>query len=145
MRRFKALMMVAALGVALSVVHAEEKQAPDATLKLEAGSIAAGIGISWGKGTLTFQGKDYPVDVKGLSVGDVGATSIDASGKVYHLKSIKDFNGNYAAVGAGATVAGGGSASVMKNQAGVTIEMVATTQGLKFALGGAGVDMKIKE
>ncbi len=145
MRRFMGLMAVAALGVALSVAHAEEKKAPDATLKLEGGSIAAGIGLSWGKGTLSFKGKDYPVDVKGLSVGDVGATTIEASGKVYNLKNIADFNGNYTAVAAGATVAGGGSVSIMKNQAGVTVEMVATTQGIKFALGGAGVDMKIKE
>lgn len=144
MRRVMAFMAVAALGLALGVAQAEEKKV-DATLKLEGGSIAAGIGLSWGKGTLTYQGKDYPVDVKGLSVGDVGVTSIEASGKVYGLKSIGDFNGNYTAVAAGATVAGGGGISVMRNQAGVTVELVSTTQGIKFALGGAGVDMKIKE
>jgi hypothetical protein len=144
MRRVMAFMAVAALGLALGVAQAEEKKV-DATLKLEGGSIAAGIGLSWGKGTLTYKGKDYPVDVKGLSVGAVGATSIEASGKVYDLKSIGDFNGNYTAVGAGATVAGGGGVSVMRNQAGVTVELVSTTQGLKIGLGGAGVDMKIKE
>ena len=97
------------------------------------------------KGTLTYKGKDYPVDVKGLSVGDVGITKIEASGKVYNLKSIDDFNGNYTAVGAGAAVAGGGSVSSMRNQAGVVIDLVATTQGVKIALGGAGVDLKIKK
>jgi hypothetical protein len=34
---------------------------PDATLRLSGGSFAAGIGFSWGKGTLTYKGKDYPV------------------------------------------------------------------------------------
>ncbi len=144
MRRVMAFMAVAALGLALGVAQAEEKKV-DATLKLEGGSIAAGIGLSWGKGTLTYQGKDYPVDVKGLTVGDVGVTSIEAAGKVYGLKSIGDFNGNYTGVGAGATVAGGGAVSVMRNQAGVTVELVSTTQGLKLALGGGGVDMKNKE
>ncbi len=33
----------------------------------------------------------------------------------------------------------------MKNQNGVTVELVTTTQGVKLALGGAGVDMKIKQ
>ena len=29
---------------------------PDATLHLHSGSVAAGVGISWGKGTLTYKG-----------------------------------------------------------------------------------------
>jgi hypothetical protein len=143
MRRISALMAVAALGLALSVAQAEET--PDATLKLSGGSVAAGIGFSWGGGTLTYKGKDYPVSVKGLSVGDVGATKIEASGSVYNLKKLEDFDGNYTAAAAGATVAGGASASTMKNQNGVKINLVSTTQGLKFALAAGGVDMKISE
>jgi hypothetical protein len=143
MRRILGLLTIAALTVGLTAGFAEDK-APDATLKLSGGSIAAGIGLSWGGGTLTYKGKDYPIDVKGLSIGDVGITKIEASGKVYNLKSIDDFNGNYTALAAGATVAGGGSVTAMKNQNGVTVELVATTQGVKFALGGGGVDMKIK-
>jgi hypothetical protein len=62
--------------------------------------------------------------VKGLSVGDVGITSADASGSVYHLAKLSDFDGNYTAAGAGATVAGGASADIMKNQNGVEIRLV---------------------
>jgi len=138
------LMTVAALGLILQVARAEEKT-PDATLRLHEGSVAAGIGFSWGGGTLTYKGKDYPVDVKGLSVGDVGITKIEATGKVYNLKSIGDFDGNYTGVAAGATAAGGGSVSTMRNQAGVTIDVIATTQGVKVVLGGGGVDLKIKK
>ena len=138
------LATIAALGLCLTVARAEEKE-PDGTLRLSGGSVAAGIGVSWGSGTLSYKGKDYPIDVKGLTVGDVGVTKIEASGKVYNLKSIDDFDGNYAAVGAGLTAAGGGGAAAMKNQNGVTVELVATTQGVKFALGGGGVDMKVKK
>jgi hypothetical protein len=142
MKKIIGLVMVAALGVALNAALAEDKT-PDATLKLSAGSVAAGIGVSWGSGTLTYKGKDYPIDVKGLSVGDVGITKIEASGKVYNLKNLGDFDGNYTGVAAGATVAGGGSISAMRNQNGVSVEVVATTQGVKFALGAGGVDMKV--
>ena len=145
MRRMMGLVTVAALGLALTAAQAEEKKTPDATIALHAGSIAAGIGISWGSGTLTYKGKEYPIDVKGLSVGDVGATSIEASGKVYGLKNLNDFNGNYTTVAAGVPAAGGGGVAAMKNQNGVTVEVVATTQGVKFMLGGGGVDMKIKQ
>ena len=142
MKRLIGLMTVVVLGLGLTLVHADEK-APDATLKLSAGSVAVGVGFSWGSGTLTYKGKDYPISVKGLSVGDVGATKVEASGSVYNLKKLEDFNGNYTAVGAGATIAGGGSATAMRNQNGVSVNLVATTQGLKFALGAAGVDMQI--
>jgi envelope integrity protein A len=143
MRSISALMAVAALGLALSVAQAAE-ETPDATLKLSGGSVAVGVGYSWGGGTLTYKGKDYPITVKGLSVGDVGASQVEASGSVYNLKSLKDFDGNYTAATAGATVAGGASASTMKNQNGVTINLVATTQGLKFTFAASGVDLKIK-
>jgi hypothetical protein len=144
MKRIMGFVAVAALTVGLTAAYAEDK-APDATLKLSAGSFAAGVGISWGGGTLTYQGKDYPIDVKGLSVGDVGASKIEGSGKVYNLKSIDDFNGNYTAVAAGATVAGGGSVTTMRNQNGVTVDLVSTTQGVKFTLGAGGVGMTIKK
>ena len=143
MKRILGLMTVAVLGLGLTVARAEDK-APDATLKLSAGSVAAGIGVSWGSGTLTYKGKDYPISVAGLSVGDVGITKIEASGKVYNLKNLDDFNGNYTAGSVGAAVGGGASITGMKNQNGVSVQLVSTTQGVKFVLGGGGVDMKIK-
>jgi hypothetical protein len=143
MKRILGLMAVAALALAPTVASAKGK-APSATIKLSAGSVAAGIGISWGSGTLTYKGKDYPISVTGLSVGDVGITKVEASGKVYNLNKLDDFNGNYTAGTVGATVAGGGSVTAMKNQNGVSVELVATSQGVKFTLGGGGVDMKIK-
>ena len=136
--------MIALFGLGTSIAIAAEEKTPDATLKLSAGSVAAGIGFSWGSGTLTYKGKDHEVSVKVLSVGDFGVTKAEASGKVYGLKDLKDFDGNYTGVGAGATVAGGGSVITMRNQNGVTIDLVTTTQGLKVSLGGGGVDLKLK-
>jgi len=144
MRRMMGFMAVAALGLALTAAEAKSRT-PNATLRLTGGSVAAGVGVDWGRGTLTYQGKTYPVAVKGLSVGDVGVTSIEASGKVFNLKKLSDFDGNYTAVGAGLTAAGGAGVAAMKNQNGVTVELVSTTRGVDIALGGAGVDMKINK
>lgn len=145
MKKLGALLTMALLGTTLTVALAAEEKAPDATLKLSGGSVAAGIGISWGGGTLTYKGKEHAVDVKGLSVGDVGVTKIEASGKVYGLKDLADFDGNYTAVGAGATAAGGGSVVAMRNQHGVEVTLTSTTQGVKIAIGGGGVEMKLKK
>jgi len=138
-----AVTMVAVLAL-VGAVRAEDEK-PDATIQLKAGSVAAGVGVSWGNGTLTYKGKSHPISVNGLSVGDVGMTKISATGKVYNLKKLDEFDGNYTAVGGGATVAGGASAVTAQNQNGVKVTLISTTQGVKFTLGAAGIEMKIKK
>jgi hypothetical protein len=116
---------------------------PDGTVKLTGKSIAAGVGVSWGSGVLTYKGKEYPFSVSGISAGDIGFSSAELSGEVLNLKNIEDFNGNYASLGAGITVAGGAEAATMKNQNGVVLNLVATTQGLKFKLGVDGIKIEL--
>jgi len=118
---------------------------PDATISISSGSVALGIGWSWGKGTLSYKGKDYPLSVKGLSIGKVGITGATASGEVFHLKALKDFDGNYTAAGAGITLAGGRSAVDMTNQNGVRVRVISTNRGVDITLGGGGVYLKIKK
>ena len=116
---------------------------PDATLKLSQGQVAVGIGYSWGKGVLTFQGKDYPFKISGLSVVDVGISSADATGNVFGLKNLKDFNGTYTTGTAEATLAGGTGVITMKNQNGVLIKLIAKTQGVNLKLTLEGVKLKL--
>jgi hypothetical protein len=135
---------VATIVVLLGLAYAgEAEKKPDATLKMSEGSVAAGIGWSWGKGTLTFKGKTYPFKVEGLTVGEVGVTKAEANGKVYNLKKLEDFNGIYSAAAAGATVGGGGSATAMKNENGVEITLLATTKGINVKLAGQGVKLTL--
>ena len=145
----KIVILLLAVGVMTEFTHAASKEGrPDATLRLSGGSLAAGIGFSWGKGTLTYKGKDYPVSVNGLSLGKVGINSASAYGEVYNLKKLQDFNGHYHAGGAGrrgVTLASGQSATAMTNQAGVTVLLSSTQRGVDVTLGGAGVDMQLKK
>jgi hypothetical protein len=145
MRRVLLALGIVSLCLPLALAGAKEKAKPDGTIKLSAGSVAVGIGVSWGSGTLSYQGKSYPISVSGLDVGSVGASKITASGSVYHLKSLADFDGNYTAAEAGATVGGGGGALAMKNQNGVVVKLGATTRGVKLTLGASGVKMEIKK
>lgn len=139
------LAVVGALVVFAGTGRAEEAKTPDATIEFSGGSVAAGIGFSWGSGTLTYKGKRYPITVEGLSAGAVGATTVTASGSVHNLKKLEDFDGNYSALGVGATVGGGGGVSTMRNQNGVVIDAVSTTQGVKVAIAAGGVKMAIKK
>ena len=138
-----------AIGIAAVVVGlvggpvGAQRRTPDGTVELSEGSVAAGIGYSWGKGTLTYKGQKYPVKVEGLAVGEVGITRASARGEVYDLKKLEDFSGNYSAVAAGATVGGGAGVRAMKNQNGVVIELKSTTQGASVKLAAAGVRLTL--
>jgi hypothetical protein len=146
MKRFVMLTVLAVTACMFvsGLAMAQEKQ-PDATIELTQGQIAVGIGWSWGEGVLTYQGQKYPVKVEGLSVIDVGITKATASGKVYGLKKLEDFNGNYTAATAEGTLGGGVGATTMKNQSGVVINLVTTTQGVNLKLAPSGVKLMLKK
>jgi hypothetical protein len=118
---------------------------PDGMIELSGGSVAVGVGYTWAKGVLRYQGRSIPVTLKGLSVASVGGSSIRATGDVCNLASLEDFDGNYTAVSAGATLAGGAAAAAMENQKGVVIMMHSTNQGVQFNLSVEGVAMRIAE
>jgi hypothetical protein len=134
---------IAAACVLAMPVSASADEAPDGTIELSGASVAAGVGYTWGKGTLRYEGRSIPVTFKGLSVAAVGGDSIRASGDVYHLTKLEDFEGNYNSASAGATVAAGGSVSVMENQNGVVIKLRAANQGLQFNLSVEGVAFSV--
>jgi hypothetical protein len=144
------VILLLALGVMTGFTQAathHHESKPDATLRLSTGGFALGIGVNWGSGTLTYQGKNYPVKVKGLSVGRVGATSSSAYGEVFNLKHLQDFNGHYDVGGAGTrgvTLGAGKTGTIMSNQAGVIVRVSSTQQGVAVNATGGGVDMQLK-
>ena len=85
-----------------------------------------------------------PFRIDGLSVGDVGISSADAIGNVYHLTNIEDFSDHYLAVSAGALLAGGGDVATMRNQHGVVIDLTDTSQGAKIMLAVQGVKITLE-
>lgn len=132
------------LGVMLVPAATPAKHhAPDATVKLHGKSVAAGVGVSWGKGTLTYRGKAHPFEVQGLSVGDVGASEIDATGTLYHLKSLADFEGTYTAVAAAAAVGGGAAIATMRNVHGVEMHLKAASRGVELMAGPEGIKVTL--
>ena len=144
----RVLIALVALGGLVALIGGfatAQSKKPDATVELTGGSVAAGVGFSWGSGTLTYQGKKYPVKVEGLSVGEVGISRATARGNVYDLKKLADFSGNYTAGGVGATVGGGAGATAMRNQNGVVIEMTSTTQGASLKLAASGIRLTVEQ
>ena len=108
------------------------------SVSIDMTSVAAGVGASWGSGLLRFQGQRHLFKIDGLSVGNVGISSINAVGNVYNMTSLSQFAGNYAAIGAGVTLAGGAAGLRMQNQNGVIINVYAMQQGVQLNIGPQG-------
>ena len=147
MNRFEKLLVVS-LMVALPLVFVSAILADDAksvgTVSIESKAVAIGVGWSWGDGTLTFEGKDYPFKIKGLSVIDVGISSISAQGDVYSLTKVEDFEGTFSAAEAGIAIGGGVGAQTMKNQNGVLIRLTSKKAGVQLKLAPEGLKVEMK-
>jgi len=120
---------------------------PSAYVWLSGGSVAVGIGYTWGHGTLYYSKdqKQYKFKLSGVSVADVGGAGINAEGEVYNLTNPADLSGDYSAVTAGVTIIAGGSVAYLKNQKGVIIKLHSQTGGLRFNLSANDVHITLQQ
>jgi hypothetical protein len=89
------------------------------------------IGASGGSGTLTFQGRRYPLSIGGLSAGFVfGASETHLIGRVSNIGSASDVAGVYGAAGAGIAVGPGVGAIVLSNEKGAVLSLSGRQIGL---------------
>ncbi|TMH73200.1 MAG: hypothetical protein E6H52_16920 [Betaproteobacteria bacterium] len=141
-RNWKWLAVLASLG-ALNAAYAQVEQ-PSGTIEIASTSVAAGVGVVWGNGTLHYRDANYGFSIQGLSVVDVGISSITTTGEVFDLKNPGDLEGNYVAGAAGLALAGGGDGIIMQNDRGVVLRLHGTEKGVRFQLGAQGVSIKLK-
>jgi hypothetical protein len=107
--------------------------------------VGAGVGAEWGKGTLTYKGKKYTFKVKGLQIGSVGISTVNAKGDVYNLFQLAEFPGQYAAVGAGAAIIKGAEKQDFVNHKGVHIVFRGTQKGLNLNIGPEGFYIEMEQ
>ena len=144
---FVSVIAAAAADAASSTPPVAEGAIPSAYVWLSGGTVAIGIGYSWGHGTLYFSKdqKQYKFKLSGVSVADVGSAGITAEGEVYNLTSPEDLSGNYSAVTAGVTIIEGGSVAYLKNDKGVVIKLHSQTGGLRFNLSASGMHVTLQQ
>jgi hypothetical protein len=143
-RMLVSVAMVALLLVSVTSLNAQEPYYPVGTVSIDMTSFAAGVGFSSGSGVLRFNGQRYLFKIDGLSVGNVGISSISAVGNVYNLNNLSQFAGNYAAIGAGVALAGGAAGLKMQNQSGVIINLYAVQQGVQLNIGPQGFNISMQ-
>jgi hypothetical protein len=82
--------------------------------------------------------------VKGIELGGMGVEKALLHGHVYHLTTLADFAGLYAAADLGFTLAGGEGGMAMRNEHGVTLYLVSVEEGVKTTIGGAGGEITLQ-
>ena len=145
-RKLLGLLVAGSLLVALNV-SSTPGQVPDGTVKLTSRMNAPGIGLSWGEGVLMYKGRDYPFTFKASGLfRDVDTTiaAEEISGRVFELKSVEDFSGNYQKVAEDST-SGASNRATMKNQKGVVVNLVSAVEGHRFTLAREGMDIELKK
>jgi hypothetical protein len=128
----------------LTPVWAADDEKPSGTVQISSKSVAVGVGVTWGNGTLTYNGAPHTFSIDGLSVLDLGISSIHTNGEVFKLKNLADFSGHYVAGAAGIAIVGGVDDVIMRNERGVVLRLHGTEKGVRLQLGAQGVNIEVK-
>jgi len=136
---------VEALYIESLAISVEPAPKVSGTIEMKITSVAVGIGVEWGKGTLSmYDGTSHELKISGVTVVDVGVTGVEATGDVYHLVEAKDLEGTFFSGEAGAVLIEGGSVLTMKNNNGVVIKMKSKQKGARLTLAAGGMTFKLK-
>ena len=123
---------------------ADAPKKPSGTVSINETQFALIIGGSTGGGVLTYQGKQYPFKLSGMSLGaNVGVSKLSASGEVYDLSDISKFSGTFSKLESSITLGGGVGGTVLRNENGVIMRLSSTSQGLQLNLSASGVTVKL--
>ena len=138
---FAALALVAAL----SFTAPAAAQTPSGTIAFKVFKAGFIVGGGGGSGTLYYQGKSYPLNVGGISLGlTIGVAKADLVGEVYNLTNPADIQGTYSAASASVAVVGGGKTASLKNSRGVVLKVRGKQIGLQFSLDLGGLSINLK-
>src|SRR5476649_464609 len=103
------------------------------------------IGGSAGSGSLTFQGRTYPLSIGGLSYGfTFGASETRFHGTVSNIFRASDVAGVYGQAGAGAAAIRGAQGVVLTNQKGAVLTLSGRQSGLIVSADLSGLVLSLR-
>jgi hypothetical protein len=136
---------LAAAAILAMAAPGAAQEAPSGTVEISTSTAAIVFGANRGDGVLTLQdGTKHKFSVENLKAGAVGVSTVEATGTVYNLKQLRDFEGDYLEGEAGVAIGVGVSGMTLKNEKGVVIKLQATQLGVNFTLGFGGMYVRVK-
>ena len=143
-RVMKLTSKLAAAMIAAVVVIVSPAQAGTGTVHLRIVKGGLIIGGGGGDGTLTFNGRTFPLRISGVGIGTIGIAETRLYGTASNLHSAGDIVGTYSVAGAGLAVGGGGSVATLRNERGVLLRLQGTQVGFQASLGFGGMTISMR-
>jgi len=138
-------LLVALAAAAISASAAAQGQ-PSAKIQFEIYKAGLVVGVSGGSGTLSYEGKDYPISIAGISLGaTIGASKAEFVGDVFNLSAPEDIEGVYSGAKAGIAIAGGAKTAILKNSKGVELKVSGEQIGVELTLDLNGMDVRLEK
>jgi hypothetical protein len=145
---FRAVKFGAAIlaGALIIVAASTESRAQTGSGTVRIQIVKAGfiVGVGGGKGTLTFNGKSYPLSIGGVSVGTIGVATVNLAGTARNLRTAADIAGTYGAASASVAIVGGAKVATLKNEKGVVLEVHGVQLGLEASLSLSGMTIALQ-
>ena len=145
---FRAVKFGAAIlaGALIMVAASAESRAQTGSGTVRIQIVKAGfiVGVGGGKGTLTFNGKSYPLSIGGVSVGTIGVATVNLAGTARNLRTAADIAGTYGAASTSVAIVGGAKVATLKNEKGVVLEVRGVQLGLEASLSLSGMTIALQ-
>jgi hypothetical protein len=133
----------AALAGILATTAALPSQAATGVVRIHVMKAGFIFGATGGNGVLRFRGRNYPLNIGGVSVGTIGAAGADLSGRVYNLRGPADIAGTYTALSGSAAIGTGTKAIRLQNPNGVVLDLQGPEAGLEASASLSGMGISI--
>ena len=142
--KFGATILAGALMMVAASTESRAQTGTTGTVRIQIVKAGFIVGVGGGKGTLTFNGKSYPLSIGGVSVGTIGVATVNLEGTARNLRTAADIAGTYGAASASVAIVGGGKVATLKNEKGVVLEVHGVQLGLEASLSLSGMTIALQ-
>ena len=142
--KFGAAILAGALIMAAASTESRAQTGTTGTVRIQIVKAGFIVGVGGGKGTLTFNGKSYPLSIGGVSVGTIGVATVNLEGTARNLRTATDIAGTYGAASASVAIVGGAKVATLKNEKGVILELHGVQLGLEASLSLSGMTIALQ-
>jgi hypothetical protein len=139
----KVVSIVLAMAVAL-MASSRRAEARTGIVSLRLTKAAVVLGVGRATGTLHFEGRNYRLEVSGITAGTIGVGIVHLRGHAYHLQSAADIGGHYTVASVSAAIVGGiKTARLQHSHSSVYLQLEGPGVGfeLSAALGGVTITL----
>ena len=142
--KFGAAILAGALMMVAASIESRAQTGTTGTVRIQIVKAGFIVGVGGGKGTLTFNGKSYPLSIGGVSVGTIGVATVNLEGTARNLRTAADIAGTYGAASASVAIVGGGKVAKLQNEKGVILELHGVQLGLEASLSLSGMTIALQ-